>query len=435
MEAPPSPDYIPGPEAPPSPDYIPGPEYPEYLPPANDVLPTEEQLLLAAVSPTTELPGYITESEPEMEPEEEDGDDEKSNGDSIEYSTSRGDDDVDDDGDDLSEDDADDEEEEESSDTEEEEEEHLAPTVPAPALYTTPPPFGYRVAARISVQPHIRMPFRLESEVERLLAIPTPPLSLVSPTSYLLPPFLMPLPIFTSLPTSSFLLPSSLPFTSGSESIPEADIPLWKRARFTTPTGGYEVGESSVAATARQIRPALTIADRRRADDRLIGRLRRERSWTTASHERFIPVRGAAAIDEAEASRVRNGYDSNGSGPKLAQAIRECTYPDFLKCQPLNFKGTEEVIGLTQWFKKMESVFNISNCTATCQVKYAVCTLQGVALTWCNSHVKTVTLEVAQALPWKTVKKMMTDKYCPKGEIKKLETEWWELKTKGTDVI
>nr|GFD23716.1 hypothetical protein [Tanacetum cinerariifolium] len=102
------------------------------------------------------------------------------------------------------------------------------------------------------------------------------PLSPVSPTSYPLPPFLMPLPIFTPLHTSSFPLPSSLPSTSSSESIPEADIPLQKRARFTTPTSGYEVGESSVAAAARQIRPALTIADRRRADDRLIGRLRRE---------------------------------------------------------------------------------------------------------------------------------------------------------------
>nr|GFC20192.1 hypothetical protein [Tanacetum cinerariifolium] len=89
---------------------------------------------------------------------------------------------------------------------------------------------------------------------------------------------------------------------------------------------------------------------------------------------------------EAEASRVRNGYGSNGSGPRLAQVVRECTYPYFLKCQPLNFKGTEGVIGLTQWFKKIESVFNISNCTASCQVKYAACTLQGVALTWWNSH-------------------------------------------------
>nr|GEV94221.1 reverse transcriptase domain-containing protein [Tanacetum cinerariifolium] len=89
----------------------------------------------------------------------------------------------------------------------------------------------------------------------------------------------------------------------------------------------------------------------------------------------------------------------------------------------------------SRWFEKMESVFNISNCTVACQVKYAACTLQGVTLTWWNSHVKTVTLEVAQALPWKTLKEMMTDKYCPKGEIKKLKTEIWELKTKGTDVI
>nr|GEX42119.1 hypothetical protein [Tanacetum cinerariifolium] len=171
-EAPPSPDYIPRPEAPPLPDYIPGPEYLEYLSPANDVLPAEEQLLPAAVSPTAESPGYITDSEPEMEPEEEDGDDEKSKEDSIKYSTSRGDDDADDDGDDLSEDDADDEDKEESSDSEEEEEEHLASTVPASALHSsipasedsdktepfeegetaaTPPPFGYHVAARISV--------------------------------------------------------------------------------------------------------------------------------------------------------------------------------------------------------------------------------------------------------------------------------------------
>nr|GFC77884.1 hypothetical protein [Tanacetum cinerariifolium] len=54
----------------------------------------------------------------------------------------------------------------------------------------TPPPFGYRIAARISVQPHILTPFYSESKVERLLAIPTPPLSPVSLTSYTLPPLL-----------------------------------------------------------------------------------------------------------------------------------------------------------------------------------------------------------------------------------------------------
>ncbi|GKE40648.1 hypothetical protein Tco_1464053, partial [Tanacetum coccineum] len=46
-----------------------------------------------------------------------------------------------------------------------------------------------------------------------------------------------------------------------------------------------------------------------------------------------------------------NGY--NFGGFVLA---RECTYQDFLKCQPLSFNGTEGVVGLTRWFKKMETV-------------------------------------------------------------------------------
>nr|GEX25370.1 reverse transcriptase domain-containing protein [Tanacetum cinerariifolium] len=457
-EAPPSPDYIPRPEAPPLPEYIPGLKYPEYLPPADDVLPAGEQPLPIAISPTTESPRYITESEPEMEPKEEDGDDEKSEEDSIEYSTSEGDADADDDGDDLSEDDADDEDEEESSDSEEEEEEHLAPTVPAPALYSsvsaseetepfeegetaaTPPPFGYPVAARISIQPYILMPFRLN------------------------------------------------------ESIPEADIPLRKRARFTTPTGGYEVGESSVAAAARQIRPALTIAHRRRADDILIGRLRRERRYfctlsTTYAQEalpwktlkkmmtdKYCP-RGEIKKLETEMWELKTkGTDVIGlrstsvdyptqckeaikfATELMDKRIRDAVYntPCFRVIDKIKLKrttrstqvppvtpaltattttiteaqlqalinegvaaamaeteasrGTEGVIGLTQWFEKMESVFNISNCIAACQVKYAACTLEGVSLTWWNFHVKTVTLEVAQALPWKTLKKMMTNK-------------------------
>ncbi|GJU91314.1 putative reverse transcriptase domain-containing protein [Tanacetum coccineum] len=82
----------------------------------------------------------------------------------------------------------------------------------------------------------------------------------------------------------------------------------------------------------------------------------------------------------------------------------------------------------------MESVYNISNCTVACQVKFATCTLQGNALTWWNSHVKTTTPEAAHAMPWRTLKKMMTNKYCPRGEIKKLEFEMWNLKVKGTDV-
>ncbi|GKB13308.1 putative reverse transcriptase domain-containing protein [Tanacetum coccineum] len=68
-------------------------------------------------------------------------------------------------------------------------------------------------------------------------------------------------------------------------------------------------------------------------------------------------------------------------------------------------------------------------------IKFATCTLLGSALTWWNSHVKTVGHDAAYGMPWKTLKKMMTAKYCPRGEIKKLEIELWNLKVKESDEV
>ncbi|GJU31794.1 putative reverse transcriptase domain-containing protein [Tanacetum coccineum] len=57
-----------------------------------------------------------------------------------------------------------------------------------------------------------------------------------------------------------------------------------------------------------------------------------------------------------------------------------------------------------------------------------------IALTWWNTHVKTVGHDAAYGMPWKTLMKMITDKYCPRNEIKKLEMEIWDLKVKGKDL-
>ncbi|GKB64382.1 putative reverse transcriptase domain-containing protein [Tanacetum coccineum] len=114
----------------------------------------------------------------------------------------------------------------------------------------------------------------------------------------------------------------------------------------------------------------------------------------TDAHIKALIERGvAAALVERDADRRRNSDDSHDSGTgrrRQVSTVHECTYIDFLKYQPMNFKGTEGVFGLTQW---------------------------------------TVGHDVAYAMPWKTLKKMITDKYCPR------ETELWNLKVKGTDVL
>ncbi|GJR71307.1 hypothetical protein Tco_0083672 [Tanacetum coccineum] len=69
----------------------------------------------------------------------------------------------------------------------------------------------------------------------------------------------------------------------------------------------------------------------------------------------------------------------NGRGDR--HVVRECTYPDLMKCEPLSFKGTKGVVGLIRWSEKIETVFRIRNCSERYQVKYATCTLLDSALT------------------------------------------------------
>nr|GEY39647.1 hypothetical protein [Tanacetum cinerariifolium] len=72
------------------------------------------------------------------------------------------------------------------------------------------------------------------------------------------------------------------------------------------------------------------------------------------------------------------------------QTARPCFYADFMKCQPLNFKGTEGMVGLTRWIEKMESVFQISGCAIENQVKFATCTLLDADLPWWNSQIRSL---------------------------------------------
>ncbi|GKE88476.1 hypothetical protein Tco_1565951 [Tanacetum coccineum] len=69
---------------------------------------------------------------------------------------------------------------------------------------------------------------------------------------------------------------------------------------------------------------------------------------TNAQIQAMINQGITAALAARDANT--NGVDSHNSGTSARRnerATRECTYPDFMKCQPLNFKGTEGVVELT----------------------------------------------------------------------------------------
>ncbi|GJW40303.1 hypothetical protein Tco_0066148 [Tanacetum coccineum] len=250
-EVPPSPDYIPGPEGPPSPDYVPGPEepeqappspiyipfvpepvYPEFLPVDDEVFPAEEQPMPAADSPTHQSPGYIPESDPEEDPEEDDEEDPEE--DPADYPADRGDDRDD---------------EESSDDDDDAEEEHLAPADPAAVAYSADqdPYLAYRVTARMSIRPQAPAPFLSEEVAERLLALPTPPPSPLSP--YILS---------TSLRSraAGIRQRDALPSPVHETEMPEIYLPLPGAARQVGPTTAeadlYGFADMLDAAPGRQ---------------------------------------------------------------------------------------------------------------------------------------------------------------------------------------
>ncbi|GJV53879.1 hypothetical protein Tco_1449620 [Tanacetum coccineum] len=189
LEAPPSPDYVPGPDepeqAPLSPEFVLEPVYPEFMPSEDDVLPAEEQPLPAAVSPTEDPIDYLVDGGDDDDDEDKSSDDDEDDDDNVE------------------------------EDEDEEEEEH-------PALAESVPPHVHHVTARMSILDEPPTPFWSEAEIARLLAIPSPPPSPLSPWSSPLPqipspplPVSPPFPVSPPLPVSPPPLPASPTYPLG----------------------------------------------------------------------------------------------------------------------------------------------------------------------------------------------------------------------------
>nr|GEZ06218.1 hypothetical protein [Tanacetum cinerariifolium] len=98
-----------------------------------------------------------------------------------------------------------------------------------------------------------------------------------------------------------------------------------------------------------------------------------------------------------------NGNGNHNENDRDARpVVRECTYQDFMKCEPLSFKGTKRVICLIRWFEKMETIFHISNCPEKYQVKELM--------------------------------KLLAEVYCPRTKIQKMESKLLNLTMKNNDL-
>ncbi|GJR96284.1 reverse transcriptase domain-containing protein [Tanacetum coccineum] len=157
-------------------------------------------------------------------------------------------------------------------------------------------------------------------------------------------------------------------------------------------------------------------------------------AMTQAAIRKLVADSVTAAL-EAQAATMANASNPNrNTGPTGTPVVKTGNYKEFISCQPFYFNGTEGAVGLIRWFERTESVFSRSRCAEENKVTFATGTLTDDALSWWNAYAQPMGVEQANQITWTELKRLLTNKYCPRTEIRKMEEELYNLTVKGNDL-
>ncbi|GJX98494.1 reverse transcriptase domain-containing protein [Tanacetum coccineum] len=155
---------------------------------------------------------------------------------------------------------------------------------------------------------------------------------------------------------------------------------------------------------------------------------------TLAAIQQLITDGISSALKAQAATMASASNPNRNTGPTGTPVAKTGNYKEFVSCQPFYFNGTEGAVGLIRWFERTESVFSRSNCAEENKVTFATGTLTDDALSWWNSYAQPIGINQANQITWTELKRLLTNKYCPRTEVKKMEDEFYNLVMKGNDL-
>nr|GFA92884.1 reverse transcriptase domain-containing protein [Tanacetum cinerariifolium] len=142
----------------------------------------------------------------------------------------------------------------------------------------------------------------------------------------------------------------------------------------------------------------------------------------------------AAALEALAATMANTDNPNRNLGSKETPVAKRGNYKEFISCQPFYFNGTEGAIGPIRWFERTELVFSRSKCAEEDRVTFVTCTLTNDALSWWNAYAQPIGIEQANKITWTELKRLLTNKYCPRTEIRKMEDGFYNLVVKENDL-
>ncbi|GJV21340.1 reverse transcriptase domain-containing protein [Tanacetum coccineum] len=149
---------------------------------------------------------------------------------------------------------------------------------------------------------------------------------------------------------------------------------------------------------------------------------------------RLVADSVTSALEAQAATMASASNPDRNIGPTGILVVKTGNYKEFISCQPFYFNGTEGAVGLIRCFERTESVFSRSRCAEENKVTFATGTLTDDALSWWNAYAQPMGIEQANRTTWTELKRLLTNKYCPQTEIRKMEGELYNLIVKGNDL-
>ncbi|GJW24878.1 reverse transcriptase domain-containing protein [Tanacetum coccineum] len=131
-------------------------------------------------------------------------------------------------------------------------------------------------------------------------------------------------------------------------------------------------------------------------------------AMTQDSIRKLVADSVTAALEAQVATMTNASNPNRNTGSTRTPVVKTGNYKEFISCQPFYFNENK--------------------------VTFAIGTLTDDALSWWNAYAQPMGVEQANRITWTELKRLMTNKYYPRTEIRKMEEELYNLTVKGNDL-
>ncbi|GJX29461.1 reverse transcriptase domain-containing protein, partial [Tanacetum coccineum] len=155
----------------------------------------------------------------------------------------------------------------------------------------------------------------------------------------------------------------------------------------------------------------------------------------------LVPAIVAACTSRAISDTVSNmppKRTSTSEAPAMTQAAIKKLVADSVTAALEAQAATMAAVNLSTSMVRKEQLASFAGLNEpnqySLELTFATGTLTDDALSWWNAYTQPMEVDQANQITWTELKRLLTNKYCPRTEVRRMEDELYNLTVKGNDL-